>query len=493
MYHLRTTKTKSGATALQIVYYKDNKKYIQKHIGSAHSEEELISLKQIAYEWIEENSDQMPLFPLKNDQSSRFVDLSKVRNVGHRYTFAYDILSNLLQKFRFTELDSKILLNLVIIRIIEPTSKRESLKLLYEFFDIKHNRIQYYRSIPTILEWKEDIEKKVTKIAQKHFSFDFSIVFYDVTTLYFESFTPDELRKNGISKDYKSNQPQILVGLVVTRDGFPVSFDVFEGNTFEGNTFIPVISKFQSTHKIKTFTVVADAAMISLKNVTELSANNLSYIVGARVANLSRDMIEKISLLLAKVDGRTIRLQTKTGTLICSFSLKRYRKDKREMEKQILKAEQSIKNNKAKGMKFVKRIDKKGRVLNTTLIEKTKLLLGIKGYYTNLDQESDEVIINHYHDLWHVEKSFRIAKSDLLTRPVYHHTKEAIEAHILICFMALSICKYMELKTDKSTKQIVKLFKSITDAVVLNKVTGEKMIIPHEKTSETKDLWISLS
>ena len=168
-------------------------------------------------------------------------------------------------------------------------------------------------------------------------------------------------------------------------------------------------------------------------------------------------------------------------------------KSGREMKKQILKAEQSIKTKKTKGVKFVKRITKERQVINTALIEKTTLLLGIKGYYTNLDEESDEVIIDHYHDLWHVEKSFRMAKSDLLARPIYHYKKKAIEAHILICFMALSICKYMELQSGKSTKQIVKLFKSVTDAVVLNKVTGETVVLHQQQTDEIKELWTNFS
>ena len=491
MYRIRTTKTKSNATAVQIVDYKDNKKYIVKHIGSAHNKEDLDSLKQIAQDWITIESGEIYIF--NKEQFSQDPILNKYQYLGVQYSFSYDILSHLIRKFNFDMMGNPILTDLVIMRIIEPTSKLESLKLLYEFFKIKHNRSDYYRSISSILDQKEDIEKKVVKIAQKHFSFDFSMVFYDVTTLYFESFTPDELRKLGISKDYKSNQPQIVIGLMVTRDGFPVSFDVFEGNTFEGNTFIPTIVKFQSTHKIKTFTIVADAAMISLKNVTELLVNNLSYIVGARVANLSMDMIKEISSKLEEVDLRTIRINTKIGTLICSFSQKRYRKDKREMQKQILKAKQSIKTKKTKGVKFVKRITKERQVINTALIEKTTLLLGIKGYYTNLDEESDEVIINHYHDLWHVEKSFRMAKSDLLARPIYHYKKNAIEAHILICFMALSICKYMELKSGKSTKQIVKLFKSVTDAVVLNKVTEETVVLHQQQTDEIKELWTNFS
>lgn len=119
---------------------------------------------------------------------------------------------------------------------------------------------------------------------------------------------------------------------------------------------------------------------------------------------------------------------------------------------------------------------------------KTKLLLGIKGYYTNLTDETDKTIIDHYHSLWHVEQAFRIAKNDLAMRPIYHFKRQTIQAHILICFMALAVCKYMELKSGKSTKKIVKLLKSVTDARLKNLLTNEEVILRSEVTEEIQQL-----
>jgi transposase len=181
---------------------------------------------------------------------------------------------------------------------------------------------------------------------------------------------------------------------------------------------------------------------------------------------------------------------------VCDFSLARYKKDKREMEKQIKKAERLLKEHEGiKRTKFLKNKEKKKpeQILNTELIEKTKLLLGIKGYYTNLVDTDDKTIIDHYHNLWHVEKAFRIAKSDLQMRPIYHFKKKAIEAHILICFMALAVCEYMELKTGKSIKKIVKLLKGITDARIKNKLTGEIIVMRQELPEEIERLWKTLS
>jgi transposase len=495
MYSVRTTKTASGAIAVQIVRYRHREKIIVKHIGSAHTSDELASLKEVARDWIEKENQQQPLFP-KQTATKILLPIDKCRYLGFRYTFIYEILNEVFRLFRMDSLP-QLLRDLTLIRIMQPASKLESLELLAEFFGKSYQRADLYRSIPEFVESKVNIERKFVSIARDHFNFDFSIVFYDVTTLYFESFKEDEehFRKPGFSKDNKANQPQIVIGLIVTREGFPVAYDVFTGNTFEGKTFIPTITKFKVAHRIETLTIVADAAMISFENVEKLKEKKLSYIVGARVANVKLDQIRQIKEALENVDGKSMRIETERGLLVCDFSLKRYQKDKREMEKQIAKAEkQQEKKEGMKRTKFLMNRDKKKteQVLNTDLVEKTKLLLGVKGYYTNLAEEPNKIIIDHYHNLWHVEKAFRIAKSDLAMRPIYHFKKQTIEAHILLCFMALAICKYMELKTGKSTKKIVKLLKSVTDARLKNLLTDEEIILRSEVNEQLQQLVKSL-
>lgn len=498
MFHVRTVKTASLATAVQVIRYRDRKRIVAKHIGSAHNQEELLSLKQTAQKWIDQETKQQYLFPTERKTTATLVPIDKLRNLGFRYTFAHEVLTGIFRLMQFHTLEPRLLLDFVLMRIIQPASKLESLELLSEFFGITHKRAEFYQNIPAIVSLKETVEEKTIAFAQKQFAFDFSIVFYDVTTLYFESFKEDEenFRKPGFSKDNKANQPQIVIGLIVTHDGFPVSYDIFAGNTFEGKTFIPTICKFRDTYKVLNLTVVADAAMISLPNVQRLVANNLSYIVGARVANLKEDQIKEISNQLRTIDGASMRITTERGLLVCDFSIKRYRKDKREMEKQIAKAKKLLeKKEDIKRTKFLTNKEKKKteQILNTALIEKTKLLLGIKGYYTNLSQESNKTIIDHYHNLWHVELAFRIAKSDLGMRPIYHFKKQTVEAHILICFMALAVCKYMELKTGRSTKAIMKLLKKITDARILNTLTGEEIIIRSDVPEEIQKLLKTLS
>jgi transposase len=225
-----------------------------------------------------------------------------------QYRYFYQQIRAVQDKVGFDGLPP-LLNDLVGIRIFEPASKLRSLELLEQFFGISHSRKTYYRIAPACIELKQIVEQKVVDFAKEHYSFDFDIVFYDVTTLYFETFEEDELRKNGFSKDNKSQQPQILVALVVTKEGFPIAYEIFSGNTFEGHTLIPVIKDFIDRNKINTFTVVADAAMISSENIAQLTQHGLNYIVGARMGNLSAELLETVDKQIARQDDMSIRIR----------------------------------------------------------------------------------------------------------------------------------------------------------------------------------------
>lgn len=498
MYYIRTTKTASDATAVQIVRYVNRKLVVVDHIGSARNPDELRTLKEIAENRIQKTTRQTSLFAgTVKPAGSALTTLDKCEYLGIRYTFIYEALHKLLVRFKFTSFGNNLLTDLIIMRLVEPASKLQSLELLKEYFGISHRRQNFYEALPGLAKLKDSVECLTARLATIEFGFDFSLVFYDVTTLYFESFKSDEFRKPGFSKDSKSNQPQIVIGLVVNNMGFPVAYEVFEGNKFEGHTIIPVIRTFKTKHGIKTLTVVADAAMISFDNVQSLKANGLKYIVGARIGNLSSKLIKDLSEQLQGKDGVTTRVKTPHGDMVCSFSAKRYAKDKREMEKQIKKAEGLLqKPSDMKRIKFIKTDNKAKNELNIALIEKARLLLGLKGYYTNLSQETgNQTIIDHYHNLWHVEQAFRVAKSDLQTRPVFHFKQDAIRVHILICFMALAISKYMEIRTGKSIKQIIKSFRRVTDAKILNTLTKEETVmrtkIPDEVSAIMKKMDLS--
>lgn len=486
MYHIRKTKTASGATAVQVVEYIKRKLIVATHIGSAHTKETLAELVSSAEEWVEKHCRQKSLFTQPPEVDSNA--LRKYEYLGIRYAFTYEVLHKLLARFQFTALGNKLLHDLIVIRIIEPASKLQSLVLLEKYFGISHRRQSFYEALHKFAACKDAAEKFAVTRAKEEFGFDFALVFYDVTTLYYESFEADELRKPGFSKDNKSQQPQIVLGLMVTTLGFPLSYEIFAGNTFEGHTFIPIIKAFKKKHDVTTLTVVADAAMIGADNVQALNDNALTYIVGARMGNIAPKLIREISQALGGQDGRTVRINTALGDLVADFSAKRYRKDKREMEKQIEKARKLVSDpTKAKRAKFVKAGSKTGYALNTELVEKATLLLGIKGYYTNLGTEvGAEAIIDHYHNLWRVEQAFRVAKSDLSTRPIFHFTQEAINVHMLICFVALAVSKYIEIKTGLSLKRNIDALQNVTDAILVNKITKKQTIMRTKINDEAR-------
>ncbi|UKJ06371.1 IS1634 family transposase [Solitalea lacus] len=477
MLRIRTVTTASGAKAVQVIYYYKRKRVVYKHIGSGRSEAEVESLMLVAQDFIDNYT---PSLPFKEETKfDNLIFLDRAQFLGVHYTFLYEVLSKVVNKVGLSYIKKPLLLDLVIMRILEPASKLRSIELMDTYFGIRHRRQSFYKSARDWLELKQDVEQIVVAFAKSSYAFNFELLFYDVTTLYFETFEEDELRENGFSKDNKSQQPQILVALMVTKEGFPVSYEVFSGSTFEGHTILPVVQKFIRKHGVANFTIVADAAMISSVNVQALVESNINYIVGARLGNLSSPLIEQIDRSLKREDGHSIRIKTDNGYLICSYSAVRYKKDKYEMEKQIQKAETIIQTpSKGKKTKFTK---SRGEVLelNRTLIQKTKKLLGIKGYYTNLEESvaDNNTIIGHYHELYRIEQAFRISKSDLQTRPIFHYKEEPINLHLLVCFMSLVVSKHIELSTEVSIKKFVTELKKVTDARMVNGITGKEIRI----------------
>ena len=267
MLHIRVVKTASGSRPVQIIYYQNRNRKIFKHIGSGSTDEQIHALKLAAQDFINQYSPTLPLF--EDSKSDNLLLLNKSEFSGVYYTFFYEVTSALISKIGLNKIKKKLLLDLVIMRILEPASKLHSIELLNEYFGLQHRRQSYYKYAPKWLDLKSKVEEIVVQFAKQKYAFSYDLLFYDVTTLYFETFHEDELRQNGFSKDNKSQQPQILIGLMVSEDGFPVGYEVFPGSTFEGHTILPVVKEFIKKHAVKEFTVVADAAMISAENVRD--------------------------------------------------------------------------------------------------------------------------------------------------------------------------------------------------------------------------------
>jgi transposase len=303
------------------------------------------------------------------------------------------------------------------------------------------------------------------------------LVFYDVTTLYFESTVRAGIRDFGFSKDHRSQETQVVVGLVVNRQGFPLYFDIFRGRTFEGHTLSSVVLNIKTLLGNPDLIVVADAAMLSQNNIDELIEHEIGFIVGARVANLPSQLIEQITSELSGHDGKTITVSYRKQRLICQYLRRRAAKDRSDREQQVARAREIINapNEKMRHYRFIK-ITGQTASLNVNLIQRAEKLEGIKGYLTNT-KLPESTVIERYHDLWQVEHAFRLTKSDLEARPVFHRLDETIQAHLVVVFASLAICKYIEIKTGMSIRKVLKLAEKVLTHKVTNTKTGESAYV----------------
>lgn len=495
---MRKTKTSSGKTAIQVVFIGGHKTKILKHIGSGKTQKEIEDLVVLANHFIATQNSCKPLFPEYFSKESQNNDLVLIENlifIKNLRSFAYEVIHKWFIKTGFNKLNNQFLQDLVIARILKPASKLKTLSILKHDFNIHHPKNRFYDELRRLYLLKQKVEKIAYSFAKIQFNCDFKLVFYDVTTLYFEAFKEDELRKCGFSKDNKQNQPQIVIGLLVNQLGYPIAYDVFKGNTFEGHTFIPIILRLKKSYKIKDLVVIADSAMLSLKNIEELEKHNLKYIVGARVSNLSFSFIEKMSKSLNQIEGNYFQAQTKRGRLIATFSKKRASKDKSNRKKQLARAARQLQNPStiSRKSKFLKIKDKQTYIFNEKLIYKSTLLEGIKGYYTNLNSKvKPSLIVKRYHDLWNVEKSFRIAKSDLFARPIFHYQEESIKSHILIVFVSLCVTKAIEIATQNSIAKVKELIWPIQDVQFKDKLSN-KIYLKRMKIVENPTIKILLN
>ncbi len=328
MFKVRTTKTASGNTAVQVVQRSHQQTKIVKHIGSATSNQEQQDLIHLANQYILTHDPVQPLFPEILGEDIQNHHVVAIKNLEFRKTyhaFAYEFFSFFYKQNGFDFLNNTLLKDLALMRLIEPASKLRSCELLKEYFDHTYPINHVYEELVKINLLKDEIERIAVSYAKKQFGFDFSLVFYDVTTLYFETFKEDveNFRKPGFSKDNKPQQPQIVIGLVVSQEGYPIAVDTFPGNTFEGHTMLPAIRKLQKVHGIKTLTIVADAGMLSQSNIEEIERSGLTYIVGARLGNIATEKLRQISQTLNKREGIYYRGAQPHGLLICDYSQKK--------------------------------------------------------------------------------------------------------------------------------------------------------------------------
>jgi len=465
MAFIRKVKTTSGATAVQIAYKVKGRVVKIIHIGSAHNKRELNILLALAHQRLQ--ASQMDLFP--ETQSSL--------RVGMRRSFSgllWNILREQYHQLGFGQLEDEIFEALCIARIVEPTSKLDSLRVLADLGRGRIDRNKLYRSLAKAAD--QEYRQKISQACFEHVGkAGLALVLYDVTSLYFEVQQEDEYRKPGLSKERRL-EPQIIIGLVVDRKGFPLGLHSFEGNKAETTTLLPVLQAFLAQHGLTKTTIVADAAMLSANNLAALTEAGYTYIVGSRLYKIPYDILEYQKTATLS-DQQIVTVQQEGYRVIYQYRAKRAALDLRNIEKQVAKAKKALNGQiPAQRTKFLT-VKAKSKQLNQKLIDKAKALAGIKGYVTNLNIP-DQQVIDYYHQLFQVEAVFRMAKTDLKVRPIYHRKRDAIEAHLTIVLAALAVSKNIEHLTGISIKQFVNSLRPIRSGIVT--INGSEVIAEPE-------------
>lgn len=471
---IRIVPLKSGKHTVQVVSKKLGKLTIHKHLGTFATEAEKQDLLEKAREYIKSQTGQEDLFAPPEHLQLKNVIISQSQPL-----FLYRLLCRIYNYLGFDRCGDSIIRDLIVARIYQPSSKRETKEVLSDLFGIDYSLITIYRHLKKAIDkkLKDQFQAALINFAKTGLNDSLRLVFYDVTTLAFDSQIKAGLKDFGFSKDHRFTDVQIIVGLVVNRDGFPLYFDVFNGKTFEGNTFASVVGKIKNLLKNPDLVVIADAAMISRINIEELDKRNIGFIVGARLANMPVKLQEQISRDVLGKDLKTTTVNYLNHRLICQYRSQRAAKDRSDREKQIERARIVISSPSqiVRRFRFVQTVNGKYAV-NSSLIEKAKRLEGIKSYLTNTNLD-EATVIDRYHDLWKIEKAFRLTKTDLEARPVFLRLDETITAHLIVVFAGLAICRFLEIKTNMSIQKILKIAKIVLTHQAFNSQTGEKALI----------------
>jgi len=450
---VRQKRNKSGRVSVQVIDKAEGYRVV-KTIGVAGDPNEIGRLVELGNAFIERQSKQYLLFPQDEHDNAVVLDFvrtlenASVRTVGPELIFG-----RLFDAIGFDAIPERMFRDVVVARLVYPVSKLKTVDYLYRYQGKRVSADSIYLFLDRLndrysAQAQEIAYRHSRKILQR-----ISVVFYDMTSLYFEAEDEDDLRKIGFSKDGKFQNPQIMLGLLVGENGYPIGYDIFEGNTFEGRTLLPVLQRIQEKYRFGKPVVVADAAMLSQDNLDTLDREKYPFIVAARLRNETEAMQETILHRCRGLsNGQSVLIEQDGGRrLIVAYSDKRARKDQHNRAQGL----QRLKKRVASGRLIKEHLNNRGynKFLKltgevTVEIDEEKVdhaiqWDGLKGYLTNTRLPAESVI-ESYGQLWHIEKAFRISKTDLRIRPMYHRRRRRIEAHVLVAFVAYAIYKELE-------------------------------------------------
>ena len=447
---IRRKANKSGLVSIQVIDKSTGKYKVTKTIGSSADPQELERLELVGREWIAKKKGELflDLNDVKQQAEKLFDRIEAIKPVGTDF-----LLGKLFDEIGFKRIESPLFKPLVLSRIAHPVSKLKTTDYWFDHYGILVNVVDVYRYLDKLHKEEKTL---IEQISYEHTQQilgggAIQMVFYDVTTIYFEAEQEDDFRKTGFSKDGKHQQPQIVLGLLVSNGGYPLAYDIFEGNKYEGDTMLAVIDAFREKYSFQQITIIADAGLLSKANVKELENKKYHYILGARIKNESQPIKEQI-LNLNFEDGQSTAIKKDGYTsLIIHYSAKRAKKDAYNRERGLKRLEKLLERGKLtkaniNNRGYNKYLKMDGQInisIDQEKFDQDARWDGLKGYQTNTKLTNQEIITN-YKELWMIEKAFRISKHDLRVRPIFHRAKRRIESHICLSFAAYKIYKELE-------------------------------------------------
>ncbi len=497
---IRKKPNKSGLTSVQIIDKSSGNYKVFKTIGCSSNSDEIERLVFEAEDFIRKHSGLQEL-DFSNYDSIYTQVLTSISS--HQLVGIDLVLGKIFDEIGFNQISDELFKDLVLYRLVYPKSKLKTTEYLSRFANKHYSEDDVYRYMDKLHKTQKELVQNISyNHTLKILPEGLQVVFYDVATLYFEIENEDDLRKTGFSKEGKHQNPQIVLGLLVSEGGYPLAYDIFEGKQYEGHTMLPIINGFKKKYNLQKLVVVADSGLLSNENIEELIAGKYEFILGARIKSEKqaiKNQIQKLNL----TNGESKIIKKGDLSLIITYSEQRAKKDKYNREKGINRLEKLIKTGKLTKTSINKRgynkfLELDGEVavkLDEEKIKADEKWDGLKGYLTNSTLNKQQILDN-YGQLWMIEKAFRIVKTDLKIRPIYHRKQRRIEAHICLNFVAYKIYKELErqLKMKQSTlspEKVIEIVQSIyqIEAITPNKTIHKKLILINKEQISLQKLF----
>jgi hypothetical protein len=532
---VRKVRTASGAVAVQIVTRRGRQVEQVEHLGSAHTDAELALLLATAHERLTGGQDALDLGDLlvEPPRMDDIADWTRERraatgqgaldeqtpaarpgrgrpssvDAGGRVVatsslLLWQVLTDAYSRLGFDMLADETFRAMVLARIVEPTSKADSLRVLAEIGAPAPSLSTLFRSLKRCQtsDYRDTLAKACTARSAAAGGLG-GLVMYDCTTLHFETGEEDGTagrpagpRKVGMSKEHRVD-PQVQVGLLVDPSGFPLEVHLFEGNTAETTTLLPVLRAFSERHGVSGMVVVADAGMLSAGNLNAIEDAGFSFIVGSRITKAPYDLADHFARHGDYFsDGQILESTRLMGAgkherarrVVYQWSFARSKRDDKAINAQIARAEKIAAGKAPLARTRFLKVTGASKELNQATIDRARQLAGLKGYLTNLHPTvmDGAAVIAAYHQLWQVEASFRMTKSDLRARPVFHQERDAIEAHLTVVFAALAVSRHLQDRAGVSIKKLVQTLRAARSATI--EINGQRMTLDPELTGPAR-------